>query len=118
MTEHDELAPLMKLIAEWSNTAKGLSFYLYGSRVRGDHRPDSDVDLHVRIGPGVDNPTGDWWCEQNQTDFAALKRVLPGPLSILDGPDALKHAIESAPHYRTIGNVVAVWLPPKSNAEP
>ena len=88
-------------------------FYIYGSRVRGDHRPDSDVDLYIRITPEVTNRSGDWFIEQNETDFATLKAVLPGRLEILDGPESLKRAIENAPPYRIMDQVIAVWLQPK-----
>ena len=109
----DELTALMETISAWSSQAKGLVFYIYGSRVRGDHRPDSDVDLYIRITADVDDPTGDWFCEQNKSDFATLNEALPGRLELLDGPQSLKRAIENAPPYRVLGKVVAVCLPPK-----
>lgn len=54
--------------------AKGATgLYVYGSRARGDHRPDSDLDVLVEYDP--------------QTDFsivelAAIKRILEGALGM------------------------------------
>ncbi len=64
--------------------------YLFGSRVRGDHRPDSDVDLRIFTEDYEgDEATLQWWQQQNATDFAELKAALPGPLSLhVDGFDA------------------------------
>jgi predicted nucleotidyltransferase len=40
---------LAEILAEWINPAPGIpAVYLFGSGVRGDHRPNSDVD--VRLG--------------------------------------------------------------------
>jgi len=108
----DELSSLMEAISAWSRPSKGLLFYIYGSRVRGDHRFDSDVDLYIRITADVDNPTGDWLTKQNEADFETLKATLPGRLELLDGPESLKRAIENAPPYRLMDNVIAVCLPP------
>jgi predicted nucleotidyltransferase len=41
-----EVRELAKIIADWSASAPDFTFYLFGSRVRGDHLSDSDVDLH------------------------------------------------------------------------
>ncbi len=104
----------MQVIAEWSRGTKGLLFYVYGSRVRGDHRPDSDVDVYLRITTGMNDATVDWWTDQNQADFAELKEALPGRLELLDGPNSLKQAIIASTPYRVMGDVIAVWLPPKT----
>jgi predicted nucleotidyltransferase len=110
----DELGSTMRAVADWSRGTKGLRFYVYGSRVRGDHRQDSDVDVYVRITTGVSDATVEWWTEQNRADFAELKQALPGRLELLDGPDSLKQAIIASPPYRVMGDVIAVWLPPKT----
>ena len=46
-----EVLDLAKIIADWSASAPNFTFYVFGSRVRGDNRPDSDVDLHYRLPP-------------------------------------------------------------------
>lgn len=42
----DRLEDLVDELLPWASTMPSITFYLYGSRGRGDHRPDSDVDLH------------------------------------------------------------------------
>ena len=46
-----ELKELAKAIAEWASSAPlTVSIFVFGSRVRGDHSPDSDVDLSIDYG--------------------------------------------------------------------
>ena len=112
MDDPDALDSVMGAIARWAEPAVGFTFYVFGSRVRGAHRADSDVDLYVKKG-GFDDATVRWWCDQNASDFAALKGVLPGRLEIVEEPVSLISAIQDAPPYRTMANVIAVLLPPK-----
>ena len=42
----DELKELASILAEWSR-GHAVTVYLYGSRIRGDHQPDSDVDVRI-----------------------------------------------------------------------
>src|SRR5439155_4441739 len=45
-----ELEALAETLAEWISPAPGIpAVYLFGSRVRGDHRPDSDVDVRLHL---------------------------------------------------------------------
>src|ERR1700690_718740 len=79
------LASLANILADWLEPAPNIpAVYLFGSRVRGDHRPDSDVDVRLFINEWRDvKPVDmDWWVKENETDFADLKRRLPGPLEI------------------------------------
>ena len=79
-----ELQALARIVTKWVDEVPGVpAVYLFGSRVRGDHRPDSDVDIRVYLRDWVtDSATAIWWLQQNQTDFSDLKAQLPGPLSI------------------------------------
>jgi predicted nucleotidyltransferase len=114
-----DLPPLAAIVADWADSAEGLlRVFLFGSRVRGDHRPESDVDLYLDLKVDV-NPTDevvDWWTEQNQTEFAALKAALPGPLALhrdyeqIVGP--MIRAAARQPAYRD-RKCICVWLPPK-----
>jgi predicted nucleotidyltransferase len=57
---------------------------LFGSRARGDNRPDSDIDILIDIDPGA--PIGVW-------EYAGLKRYIAslfeGPVDVIDR-EALK----------------------------
>lgn len=113
----DELRALAETLAKWLEPAGGFKAYLFGSRVRGDHKPDSDVDVRIILEECKPDAAGmKWWSEQNMTDFAAIKSQLPGPLAIhRDTPD------DADPHIRagaknpvmTIGRLVVVWTPRK-----
>lgn len=51
-------------IREWAaRHPEIVAVYLYGSRARGDHRPDSDIDLAIVM--GGDDPYSRWffWIE-------------------------------------------------------
>jgi predicted nucleotidyltransferase len=81
----DLLETLAEILASWINPVPGIQeLYLFGSHVRDDHRPDSDVD--VRLYPEEwsfgDPFTAKWWSEQNESDFAGLRAQLPGPLDL------------------------------------
>src|SRR6516164_214357 len=79
-----ELRALAEILADWIEPAPSVpAVYLFGSRVRGDHRPDSDVDVRLfldELTSPVCDATTQWWTEQNETDFDALKSFFPGPL--------------------------------------
>src|SRR5262245_45346831 len=75
---NDDLRQLARTLADWA-ADKSITVYLFGSRVRGDHRPDSDVDIFIQQGKAT-RETAVWWTVQNSEDFASLKAKLPGPL--------------------------------------
>jgi nucleotidyltransferase-like protein len=75
-----ELEQLVNVLAQWLEPAEGFHAYLFGSRVRGDHRPDSDVDVRIFLKDcQPTHESAEWWTRQNETDFAAVKELLPGP---------------------------------------
>ena len=42
------LTELAGIVADWADGCPGVErVFLFGSRVRGDHRPDSDLDLAI-----------------------------------------------------------------------
>jgi predicted nucleotidyltransferase len=114
---NSELTAVAEVIAKWLDGAPGVAVaYLFGSRVRGDHRPDSDVDLRLYTNEWkLDDTTMRWWMHQNETDFAELKAQLPGPLAIhretSDAADAAIKAGRATP-VLTVRKVVCVWTPP------
>ena len=107
-----ELDELMTTLANWARD-RTVIVYLFGSRVRGDHRSDSDVDISVVWRPPRDDATTEWWAEQNATDFPELKAKLPGPLKILRG-DQAHYPLTFARHeVARKRNVIALYTPPK-----
>jgi hypothetical protein len=112
------LRALAEILADWIKPAPGIpAIYLFGSRVRGDHRPDSDVDMRMFLdewGKNITRVDVEWWCEQNKTDFAVLKSRLPGPLSLhIEQTDAADPAIRSGRRNPVliVDRVVCVWTP-------
>jgi Polymerase beta, Nucleotidyltransferase len=113
-----DLVSIAKVIADWVDDIPGVrAVYLFGSRVRGDHRDDSDIDLRLFVHEWEgDDLTTDWWSRQNEHDFRELREKLPGRLSIhRDGTDAPDNAIRAGakvPVY-VDRKVLCVWTPPK-----
>lgn len=108
-----ELIGLASILAEWSENTTA-TVYLFGSRVRGDHRDDSDVDIVIDFAGG-NALTSEWW-ERNQADhFACISTQLPGQLHCQPLGDPMCRKVIAAaeePVY-TERNVVCVWFPPK-----
>ena len=125
MTRHPiqprpDLIALARVLREWIEPAPGVPVvYLFGSRVRGDHRPDSDVD--VRVFPSTfkgDDATSDWWDRENDTCHAELKAKLPGPLALhRDATDGADPDILTGRQVYKDGRVVCVWTPPREPKE-
>ena len=116
-----DLQALTSTVAKWVDEVPGVpAVYLFGSRVRGDHRPDSDVDIRVYLRDWVtDNATAIWWLQQNQDDFSELKAQLPGPLSIhREARDAADEAIKARMDNPVlkVRKAVCVWTPPKQRS--
>jgi predicted nucleotidyltransferase len=108
---NDNLRQLAHTFADWA-AGKSVTVYLFGSRVRGDHRPDSDVDIFIQHGKAT-RETAVWWTVQNSEDFASLKAKLPGPLKILDNNAPIIPSIIKAEVVHQDQNVFCVLLPPK-----
>ena len=115
----EELRELADILADWIEPAPDVpEIYFFGSRVRGDARPDSDVDVRLFLDEwrNVSDRTLQWWQEQNEADFAELKSRLPGPLALhreqVDGADDDIRKGRENPGLK-VGRVVCVWTPPK-----
>lgn len=48
LTETSPITPLVRELADILRRQGATEVYLFGSRARGDHRPDSDIDLAMR----------------------------------------------------------------------
>jgi Nucleotidyltransferase domain len=88
----EELQELGSKIADWAHPE--LIVYVFGSRVRGDHAPNSDVDIHFGLPSNPSREFTLWWTGQHNQDFSDLKKVLPGPLRILERDAPLCPEIE------------------------
>ncbi len=78
-----ELSKIAKLVSAWAR-AKPLvkRAYLFGSRVRGDHRLESDIDIAVELDPdvfkGVDESGGlATWMFEAKAWREELQRLIP-----------------------------------------
>jgi hypothetical protein len=107
-----QLSELARVLADWAAPAVGTMVYMYGSRVRGDHRSDSDVDIFVDFWNPTE-PDMQWWNENTDGDFASLKGRLNCRLEILEQRDPLAEQIRAARVTHRDRNVRCVWLPPK-----
>lgn len=105
----DELKSLTKTLADWSAPAKTVVIYLYGSRVREDHAPDSDVDIWPEWAGSATEVN--WWMENNANDFADINAKLPGKLHVLPPNDPVKDKVRFGPVVYTDRNVRCVVLP-------
>jgi predicted nucleotidyltransferase len=107
------LNELMGVLSEWASGAP-VTVYLYGSRVRGDHRPDSDVDLYVQYVKGQEAAGDEWYDRQTADNYSELRPKLPGPLVKVMPPFGAPHPFIFHPHeVARRGNVVALYTPPK-----
>jgi hypothetical protein len=119
----DELRALAEILADWVEPAPCIpAVYLFGSRVRGDHRPDSDVDVRLLLNEwNVCMDTAQWWLEQNRTNYDALRARLPGPLSPHredgDFVDQFIREGRKSP-VLVVRKAVCVWTPPKPGRAP
>jgi predicted nucleotidyltransferase len=112
----DDTKELARVLADWAARSPNAKVYLFGSRVRGDHRSDSDVDIHVDYSVETEDDMF-WWVRNQETDFRSLKSKLPGPLKILDPRDTkYVDLITNGPVIHSNRNVLCVWLPPKPSS--
>jgi predicted nucleotidyltransferase len=108
----DELIRLARTLADWVEAAPNFTIYLFGSRVRGDHRPDSDVDVIVDFG----KPTMEevlWWQGVNEDLFRSINALLPGPIGILVNNVEMTNDVKRAEVVHRDRQVVCVRTKPK-----
>tara|TARA_R110001606_G_scaffold54703_1_gene133972 strand:- start:1279 stop:1608 length:330 start_codon:yes stop_codon:yes gene_type:complete len=71
-----------KIIA-WASERRAVRrVYLFGSRARGNHRPDSDVDLAIEmLGKNLEARYGSWmfWDDENKK---GRRLILPYPVQL------------------------------------
>ena len=106
-----ELDDLLTTLVEWAAHASSAEIFLFGSRVRGDHRPDSDVDISIKWISPFDDQTTDWWTAQNAEMFKSIDAKLPGPLHIPEPSETEFHAnVQSSEIVHKRQNIFCVWM--------
>lgn len=90
------LISLARILANWVEPAPGFEIYLFGSRVRGDNRSDSDVDVVIPIPSLPSDQDADWWGKINRDNFNSINAALPGPLQILENIDPIADLVRNS----------------------
>lgn len=109
----DAISELAGILADWSHPHADVIIYLFGSRVRGDNRSDSDVDVLIDFENPSDSSTI-WLTAMENEGYASLKAQLPGRLELLERKSQVAPKVRQAamnPVHRD-RNVICVWLPP------
>lgn len=105
-----ELQELARVLADWAAPSPHARIYLFGSRVRGDHTSESDVDVYVEFdGAGRDDVN--WWITNQRSAFREIQKRLPFKFNALDPRDPFKRKIVAAPVAYQDRNVFCVTLP-------
>ena len=96
MTIDNELKMNAQTISKWAAEFAHLeTVHVFGSRVRGDHRADSDLDIAFDIRESVENTTFD---KELDTNCDGLKELLPDGIKLDVHKD---HNDDAWPRIRT-----------------
>lgn len=60
---HEGAKEIALILADWA-AGQTVTVHLFGSRVRGDYKPDSDVGIYIQIERATDE-TMQWWTAQS-----------------------------------------------------
>ena len=114
MKSEPTLHYLANVLADWADQIPLSKVYIFGSRARGDARPESDLDVAVTFDVHVSDEVVDNWICENERDFSDLKTKLGVKLSLhANVDDAVWPAIRRAEKdpVLSIRKVVAVATP-------
>ena len=103
-----ELVDLARKLADWAAPATGTTIYLYGSRVRGDHGPNSDVDLWIEFSR-PSRADIEWWTVNNEENFAAITTIFGARIEMLERNSPIHFDVTHAPVVHRDRNVRCVW---------
>ncbi len=101
LKQKNNLQSLANLVAEWANSRPVIATaYIFGSYVRGDAGPDSDLDLFIDFSPNPTLEATKDWTQQSVSDFPDLKSTIGVPISLHTRKDdaAWPHIEEAAKH--------------------
>lgn len=113
MSLPDGLVELARILADWAEPAPGFEIYLFGSRVRGDHGANSDVDVVIPIPRSPSDADFAWWRDINEDSFISINAALPGPLQILENDDPIANKVRIAREVYRDRQVKCVWMEPR-----
>jgi predicted nucleotidyltransferase len=105
-----DLAALAKTLADWAAPAPTALIYLYGSRVRGDHKATSDVDICVEF-PKAGTADVQWWTQVNNDEFRAVSQQVGARIEVLERNSLIRSKVTGAQVVYQDRNVRCVWLP-------
>lgn len=108
----DELRKLTAVVADWAADAPGFTIFIFGSRVRGDHRPDSDLDIYVWLSGRADNATTRWHTDNEGDEFTAISQRLGMLVHRQRDLEGLLAKLRTAPVVHRDRNVTCVLLEP------
>ncbi|MDP2026507.1 nucleotidyltransferase family protein [Sulfuriferula sp.] len=89
LNDDSSLTDVAPVVASWARQQRLVErVYFFGSRVRGDHQPESDLDIAVQlIYPEVDTALAHWTFELDAW-VSQLSAILPWELDLqLLAPD-------------------------------
>ncbi len=114
----DDLKSLTNVIAQWADQRPAVEqVYIFGSHVRGDARPDSDLDLAIEFVQNLTTEATSDWTQHSQVVGEKLKAALGGTQVSLHTKkdDAAWPAIRKAARdpVLIVGKVMCCETPPK-----
>lgn len=112
-----DLKSLAHVIAQWADQRPAIQrVYIFGSRVRGDNRPDSDLDVAIEFAPTLTTEATWDWTQHSRVVGAELKAALGGiePALHAQKDDGAWPAIREAAKdpVLTVGKVICCATPP------
>ena len=117
MASDQSLRYLANVLADWADQLPLSKVFIFGSRARGDARPDSDLDVAIEFDGSAPEEAVNNWMGENEQDFAKIKAKLGIKLSLhADQHDAVWPAIWKAAGNPVlqIRKVIAVATPKRS----
>jgi nucleotidyltransferase-like protein len=108
----DELRKLAAELADWAQGAPGYTIFVFGSRVRGDHRTDSDLDIYPWLSGKADNASTRWFTDNEGDNYAAISERLSIRVHRQFHMPGLLAKLRSCPVVHQDRNVTFVLLEP------
>lgn len=83
-----DVPQISELLASWARGKPLVKrLYIFGSRARGDHRTDSDIDIAVELDPAVFQGSDEsgglaTWMFETKAWKAEIEKLLPFPVQL------------------------------------